>query len=138
VVLSIRFGCSVPHSPCLAGVVVVSWGIIGATRLIIAAVGRPFRFRPRRVLIAAAISTVPFCLFKLATWYPELSEWSLKGLTASEVIARAGYPHFDSRNRPDFAPTDDVHLLYCGAFTDYSVVLHEGRVVKVVTSESDK
>jgi hypothetical protein len=123
----------------LACVVVVSWGIVGTVRLIVASVaGRPFQIRPRSLLVAAAIVVVPLCLFEIVTWYPELSERSLQGRTAPEVIERAGYPSYDSRKEPDVAPPGDFHLAYYRGLKVYRVEFHEDRVVKVVSYDSDK
>ena len=123
----------------LGVVAVVVWGIVGTVRLIAAwAAGRRCRIRPRRLLTAAAVVVVPLCLFELATWHPELSERALQGLTASEVIERAGDPHYDSRKEPDSLSTDDFRLSYHRGVKCYNAEFHNDRVVKVVSYYSDK
>ena len=123
----------------LSGVIALGWGIFGLMRLIEGLIaGRPFRVCIRHLVIAAAIFLVAYCPYKLATWYPELSEWSLKGLTASEVISRVGHPRFDSRDAPSSTPPGEVRLGYNRSFWWYSVRLENDRVVEVVVSENDK
>jgi hypothetical protein len=123
----------------LAFAAVLIWGVVATIRLVIAKVrGQPFSYRPRRLLVATAIVIVPICLFKLVTWYPELSEGFLRGRTPSEVIDWAGYPSWDSRKDPGYGPADDFRLDYFRAFSCYSVEFHDDRVVEVVVSDSDK
>ena len=123
----------------LSGVIAFGWGIFGVMRLIEGLIaGRPFRVCIRHLVIAAAIFLMAYCPYKLATWYPELSEWSLKGLTASEVISRVGHPRFDSRDYPDSTPPGEVRLGYTRSFWCYSVRLQNDHVVEVVISDNDK
>ncbi len=118
----------------LSGIIALGWGIFGVMRLIAGLVaGHPIRACIRPLVIAAAIFLVPYCSFKLATWYPELSEWRLKGLTASEVENRLGPPYSDSRyNTVGVPPEGEVHLNYHRTFWLYSVQLEDDRVVRVV------
>lgn len=123
----------------LSGVIALGWGIFGVMRLIEGLIaGRPFRVCFRHLVIAAVIFLVAYCPYKLATWYPELSEWRLKGLTASEVIERVGPPRSDSREHPNAAPPGEVYLGYSRSFWWYSVRLKDDRVVGVVVSGNDK
>lgn len=123
----------------LSGVIAFGWGIFGIMRLIEGLIaGRPFRAYIRHLVIAATIFLVAYCPYRLATWYPELSEWSLKGLTATEVIGRVGHPNFDSRDYPNSAPPGEVRLGYNRAFSSYSVRLHNDCVVEVAISDNDK
>lgn len=122
----------------LAVVGVGVWGIVGAIRLLVAwARGGPAQIRPRRVLIAAAVVLMPWCLFKLATWHPELSESSLRGLTSAEVIDRVGLP--DGSKQSGAVPPGDFRFSYRHrGLKCYFVVFRNDRVVQVVSFYSDK
>jgi hypothetical protein len=124
----------------LAVVAVVVWGLVATIRLVVArARGLPFPFRPRRFFVAVAIVVVPLCLFKLVTWYPELSGWFLRGRTPAEVVYWAGSPNWDGRRDPGYSPPADLRFDYwhrgCSC---YSVRFHDDQVVEVVVSEDDK